>query len=105
MEQCPQENFLLDLVDETADFNEIRKKLICDVDTSTIATLADAKRLAANNQCAQWYLKSEPSEYRLGFYCKSSVHGFDNIIAHNMGLWGSFANQLIILIVGFIQGG
>lgn len=67
VEQCPQENFLLSLHKDTDDFAELRKKLICDVDVAQIRNLAHAKELAANNQCAEWYLKSEPSEYGTEF--------------------------------------
>lgn len=62
VEECPQENFLLSLHTEQDNFEEVRTKLICDVDTSTIPNLQKARELAANNQCAEWYLKSQPSE-------------------------------------------
>ena len=62
VEQCPQENFLLDTKTTSDNFETIRQQLICDVDKSTIRDLAHAKELAAENRCASWYLKSESGE-------------------------------------------
>lgn len=76
VEQCPQDNFLLQL-NENTPIEELRKQLICDVDTNSIQSYAQAKQLADNNQCASWYLKSEPSEYwvcRGVYVCVSAVH-------------------------------
>lgn len=75
VEECPQENFLLSLYTDQDDFEQIRSKLICDVDTASIKNLAEAKLLAQNNQCAEWYLKSQPCEYFIvvRWLCKGFV--------------------------------
>lgn len=65
VEKCPQENFLLSLAKPENDFEEIRKKLICDINPAEIRDLAHAQELAKNNQCAEWYLKSESGEWNV----------------------------------------
>lgn len=62
VEQCPQENFLLSSIRED-EFNSVRHKMICDLDV--IVDKLDFKKaqaMAKENRCAEWYLKSEPSE-------------------------------------------
>lgn len=62
VDKCPQEDFLFDLIEPSMDINLFRNKLICDVDTASITSYAEAKSYVEKDVCARWYLKSQSGE-------------------------------------------
>ncbi|XP_059622813.1 choline transporter-like 2 isoform X2 [Phlebotomus argentipes] len=62
VEKCPDEPFLFDMLSQDERIENIRDRLICDVDVdkNDITSHAMAKEYVDNNRCARWYLQSVP---------------------------------------------
>lgn len=60
--QCPKTNFVHDSRTCNQDLSSYKQKLICtrNVDINTISSCGQIDSLIQKEQCAKWYLKSEP---------------------------------------------
>ncbi|XP_059622828.1 choline transporter-like 2 isoform X4 [Phlebotomus argentipes] len=76
VEKCPDEPFLFDMLSQDERIENIRDRLICDVDVdkNDITSHAMAKEYVDNNRCARWYLQSVP------FYGRCIPFNFDNAL-------------------------
>lgn len=62
VESCPSSNFVHDRTVCEKDFAAYKERLICTrhVDMKSIKNCDDVHTRISNDQCAKWYLKSEP---------------------------------------------
>lgn len=62
VKECPQEGFLHDKAKCSKDLAEYKTKLICNrhVNVQSLKTCDEVDRKIKNQECAEWYLKSEP---------------------------------------------
>lgn len=60
--ECPSSNFVHNMETCRQNFGVYKAKLICtrQVDKNTITSCNDVQTLIEKDQCAKWYLKSEP---------------------------------------------
>lgn len=60
--ECPNTNFVHDIKTCNKDLAAYKTKLICTrhVNINTINSCSDVEKLINTEQCAKWYLKSEP---------------------------------------------
>lgn len=64
--ECPNSNFVHDKSVCQSDFAAYKKRLLCtrNVDLTRIKDCNDVEQHISSEQCAKWYLKSEPCELR-----------------------------------------
>lgn len=67
VEQCPKTSFVHDKSVCQQNFAAYREKLICNrrVNVKTINNCNEVEKLIETEQCAKWYLKSEPCKLAL----------------------------------------
>jgi solute carrier family 44 (choline transporter-like protein), member 2/4/5 len=67
--ECPQNNFVHDKSTCQKSLNDYKKHLICkrNVNVANIANCDEVEKLIDSEQCAKWYLRSEPCEFQISF--------------------------------------
>lgn len=65
IKECPQEAFIHDKTKCSKDLAEYKKKMICKrrIDVQSLGSCEEIDEKVKNQECAQWYLKSEPCKY------------------------------------------
>lgn len=69
VKECPTTNFVHDKNVCNQNFAAYKQKLICTrhVNVNTIASCDKLEELMSSEQCARWYLKSEPCKFNVNY--------------------------------------
>lgn len=67
--ECPKNNFIHDKNTCNNDLTAYKKQLVCkrSVNLNLIRNCNDVEKLIETEQCAKWYLKSEPCKFHVTF--------------------------------------
>lgn len=78
IKECPHEAFLHDKTKCSKDLAEYKKKMICNrrIDVQSLGSCEEIDENVKNQECAQWYLKSEP----FGNRCLPSLEDIGSIV-------------------------
>ncbi|CAG9809296.1 unnamed protein product [Chironomus riparius] len=100
--ECPHEAFIHDKTKCTKDIAEYKKKLICTrhVDIQSLKNCNEIDIKIQNQECAQWYLKSEP----LGNRCLPTLDDIGTIIDKSEEMQKIFEALYNIELFGSLNG-